>query len=97
MCLSLIKDKRERRLVLFHYDEGKLCYISFDKACTWDNILEDCTNYDTIKVYQSPTGSLIFNTTDIIFNSDDYKIKELTLQEIADKFGIKVENLIIKE
>ena len=98
MCLELIKGSTIERLILFQYGKGNLCYINFDRSCTWD-ILNRHTNYnyDKIRIYQSATKCVLFDTPDLIFNSDDYTIKELTLQEIADKFGVKVENLRIKD
>ena len=99
MCLELFKDNIRNRLILFQYGKGKLCYTNFNRADSWDEFI--CVDYlkyyDTIKIYQSPTGVSLFDEQDLIFNSDNYKIKELTMQEIADKFGIKVENLRIKE
>ena len=50
-----------------------------------------------VLIFKSPSGINIFEDKDKIFDSKDYEVKELTLQEIADKFGIKVENLRIKE
>ena len=97
MCLELFKDNKKERLILFQYGDGKLCSTNYDEKSSWTSFFEYETIYDTIKVYQTPTGISLFDKSDLIFNSDDYKVKELTIQEIADKFGVKVENLRIKE
>jgi hypothetical protein len=97
MCLELFNGDNRKRLILFQYGDGKLCSTNYDEECSWTRFIACTTIYDTIKVYQSPTDSILFDAKDLIFNSKDYEIKELTLQEIADKFGIKVENLKIKE
>lgn len=98
MCLELFKDGKREQLILFQYGKGKLCYTHYNLGYSWAKFdsLAYLKSYDKIKVYQSPTDVSLFDELDLIFNSDDYKIKELTLQEIADKFGIKVENLRIK-
>lgn len=99
MCLELFKGNIKKNLILFQHGNGEMCYTEYNDSSNWGYLNFTCKNsvYDKIKVYQSPTCSLIFDEEDLIFNSDDYKIKELTLQEIADKFGIKVEHLRIKE
>lgn len=99
MCLKLIKGDKVTRLALFQYGKGKLCYTDYSKPYSWEFIsIISNINYDVIKVYGSPhNGSVIFAEEDKIFDSIDYEVKELTLQEIADKFGVKVENLRIKE
>ena len=99
MCLELFKDGKSTQLILFQYGNGKLCELNYKYATSWTafNRIDYTQQYDTIKVYQSPTGVRIFDEQDLIFNSDDHKIRELTMQEIADKFGVKVENLRIKE
>ena len=99
MCLELFKDGKREQLILFQYGKGKLCYTRYNLGYSWAKFdsLACLKSYDKIKVYQSPTDVSLFDELDLIFNSDDYKIKELTMQEIADKFGIKVENLRIKE
>ena len=99
MCLELFNDNIRTRLILFQYGKGKLCSTNYDEKHDWTDFdyLDFSISYNIIKVYQSPTDILLFDEQDLIFNSDDYKIKELTMQEIADKFGIKVENLRIKE
>jgi hypothetical protein len=50
---------------------------------------------DRVKVYSSPTGMSIFDKNDMIFDSEESKI-ELTLEDIAKKYGVKPENIIIK-
>lgn len=100
MCLELFNGKSKKQLILFQYGKGNLCYTNYSSQFSWSKFnyyLDRNINYDIIKVYQSPTGSSIFDEADLIFNSDDYKVKELTMQEIADKFGVKVENLRIKD
>lgn len=98
MCLELFRNNFRERLILFQYGDGKMCYVKYDTQ-NWAKVdfMYANYNYDTIKVYRSPTTSSIFDEDDLIFNSDDHIIKELTLQEIADKFGVKIENLRIKE
>ena len=99
MCVELLRTNTIKRIILFQYGNGEMCYTDYNTMHTWgtlDYMYKHCI-YDTIKVYQSPTTNSIFDEQDLIFNSDDYKIKEITMQEIADKFGIKVENLRIKE
>jgi hypothetical protein len=99
MCLELSRNNTRRRLILFQYGDGKMCYTDHSTMNTWGTLdyMYKHSLYDTIKVYQSPTTSSMFDEADLIFNSDDHIIKELTLQEIADKFGVKIENLRIKE
>ena len=97
MCVELFNGNNRERLILFQYGDGKLCSTNYDKKSSWTRFFDYTTRYDFIKVYQSPTDSLLFDEKDLIFNSKDYEIKELTMQEIADKFGVKVENLRIKE
>ena len=99
MCLELSSNNIRNRLILFQYGDGKLCYTNYNSSCSWDEFknLDYNKQFDAIKVYQSPTVSLMFSDVDLIFNSDDHIIKELTLQEIADKFGVKIENLRIKD
>lgn len=99
MCVELFNGISKMKLILFQHGNGKLCYIDYVNSCSWSEFksLNYDKQFDAIKVYQSPTVSSIFSDVDLIFNSDDYKVKELTMQEIADKFGIKVENLRIKE
>lgn len=99
MCLELFKGDNRERLILFQYGKGELCCTDYDCKCSWTqfNVTNYHKSYDTIKVYQSPTDSILFDKQDLIFNSNDHKIRELTMQEIADKFGVKVENLRIKE
>lgn len=99
MCLELFSGASIRKLILFQYGSGEICYIDYVNPFTWSPFksINKYNNYDTIKVYQSPTIGAMFSGVDLIFNSNDYKVKELTMQEIADKFGIKVEQLRIKE
>lgn len=99
MCLELFSNNNRKRVILFQYGNGEMCCTDYNDQCSWypSDSLNYNKQFDTIKVYQSPTVSAIFSGVDLIFNSDDYKVKELTMQEIADKFGIKVENLRIKE
>ena len=99
MCLELFKDNKTVNLILFQYGDGELGIINYARNYYWSKFteLDYSKPYDSIKVYQSPTGVNIFDEQDLIFNSKDYEIKELTMQEIADKFGIKVEQLRIKE
>lgn len=99
MCVELFRTNTRKRIILFQQGNGEMCYTDYNAGNNWGTFdyMYKQSIYDTIKVYQSPTVSSIFDNVDLIFNSDDYKIKELTLQEIADKFGIKVENLRIKE
>lgn len=99
MCLELFKDNKTVNLILFQYGDGELGIINYARNYYWTKFteLDYSKSYETIKVYQSPTGINIFDEQDLIFNSDDYTVKELTMQEIADKFGIKVEQLRIKE
>ena len=99
MCVELFDGDNRERLILFQYGNGRLCSTNYDRECSWTlfNFANYYKSYDTIKVYQSPTSAILFDKQDLIFNSNDFKIKELTMQEIADKFGIKVENLRIKE
>ena len=99
MCLELFKDNKTVNLILFQYGVGELGIINYARNYYWSKFteLDYSKPYDSIKVYQSPTGVNIFDEQDLIFNSKDYEIKELNMQEIADKFGIKVEQLRIKE
>lgn len=99
MCLELSRNNTGRKLILFQYGNGEMCYTDHGTMNTWGTLdyLYKHFLYDTIKVYQSPTTSSMFDEADLIFNSDDHIIKELTLQEIADRFGVKVENLRIKD
>lgn len=99
MCLELFQNNKRTQLILFQYGNGELCYTNYAYNYSWSKLKELSSSkfYDTIKVYQSPTTTYLFSEHDLIFNSDDYKVKELTMQEIADKFGIKVEQLRIKE
>ena len=100
MILKLEKNGKSEKIILFQYGKGDLCYTDYDLKFSWsgfDYYLNSNVNYDTIKVYQSPTDVSLFDDVDLIFNSDDYNVKELTMQEIADKFGIKLENLRIKD
>ena len=99
MCLELFSGASIKKLILFQYGSGEICYIDYVNSCTWSPFksINKYNNYDAIKVYQSPTVGAMFSGVDLIFNSNDYKVKELTMQEIADKFGIKVEQLRIKE
>lgn len=99
MCVELFSGASIKKLILFQYGSGEICYIDYINPCAWDSFksINKYNNYDTIKIYQSPTIGTMFSGVDLIFNSDNYKVKELTMQEIADKFGIKVEQLRIKE
>lgn len=99
MCVELFNGVSNKKLILFQYGAGELCYYD-TKSCGWDRFnyyLLSSNKYDRIKVYQSPTVCSIYQDIDKIFDSGDYTVKELTMQEIADKFGVKVENLRIKE
>lgn len=96
MCVELFSNNIRKRIILFQYGDGEMCCANYGNSCTWD-VINKHNNYDTIKIYQSPTVGTMFSGVDLIFNSDNYKVKELTMQEIAEKFGVKVEQLRIKE
>lgn len=96
MCVELFSNNIRKRIILFQYGDGEMCCANYGNSCAWD-VINKYNNYDTIKIYQSPTIGTMFSGVDLIFNSDNYKVKELTMQEIAEKFGVKVEQLRIKE
>lgn len=64
-------------------------------------------NYDIMKIYHTPTFSSITENEEnlepyCVWNCDDNSVKnnkkvELTLDEIAAKFGVDVKNLVIKK
>ena len=97
MCLKITQGKTVCRVILFQYGNEYMCYTDYDDPCSWSRLENLNLNYDRIEIFQSPSKINIFEECDKIFDSIDYKVKELTMQEIADKFGIKVENLRIKE
>lgn len=98
MCLKLTKGKDIYRDILFQYGNEYMCRIDYDNRQSWSRLdYSILDKYDRIEIFKSPSKINIFEECDKIFDSNDYKIIELTPQEIADKFGIKVEQLRIKE
>lgn len=98
MCLKIKQDKNKYKIILFQYGNESMSYVDYNSHTSWgklENIM--LVEYDRIEIFQSPSEIDIFAECDKIFDSNNYKIKELTLQEIADKFGVKVENLRIKK
>lgn len=64
-------------------------------------------DYDVMKIYHTPTFTSIMDNEEelekyCVWNRDDNSVKnnekvELTLDEIATKFGVDVKNLVIKK
>lgn len=64
-------------------------------------------DYDVMKIYHTPTFTSIMDNEEelekyCVWNRDDDSVKnnenvELTLDEIAAKFGVNVKNLVIKK
>ena len=98
MCLKLTKGKDIYREILFQYGNEYMCRIDYDGRQSWTRLdYSILDKYDRIEIFKSPSKINIFEECDKIFDSNDYKIVELTLQEIADKFGVNVKNLKIKK
>ena len=91
------------------YDDSDIPYIyeqdkRIDRAMRhYDNIDETLINLHRVifcsskPIFSEMIKATIFGEEDKIFDANDHIIKELTLQEIADKFGVKPENLRIKK
>lgn len=103
MIVSLTIDTGVKEcLILFGTGGRELCYTDFHKAHCWDFLTT--SNYFTkpclrIEIFSSPKYCRLTVDKDKIYDSDRYeggKIVELTLDEIADKFGVKRENVRIK-
>lgn len=99
MCIELfisvdIKD----RIIIFgtSSDFMNLCYTDYDEKHTWASLTgkSNC-KYSRIKIYNSPSVSVIFDEKDLIYDSQDYEIVEYTIDEIAEKLGIKPSQLKI--
>lgn len=75
--------------------------IDYDSEQTWTMVealwLSKDSEYgaDRVKVYSSPTGIFLFDKNNIIFDSEKSKI-ELSLEDIAKKYGVNPENITIK-
>ena len=101
MCIEMFRENTVERGVLFKTGNNQLCLIDYDTKQSWSMIetlwLSEDSTYcaDRVKVYNSPTGMSIFEKGDMIFDSEKSKI-ELTLEDIAKKYGVKPENITIK-
>lgn len=103
MCVCLTTDTGVKKcLILFGTIGRELCYTTYDEKNSWD-ILERYEHFTNpcqrIEIFSSPSCCSLYNDKDKIYDSDRSegdKIVELTLDEIADKFGVKRENVRIK-
>lgn len=101
MCIEMFRKNTVVRGVLFKTGNNKLCLIDYDNEKSWSMVetlwfsADSAYSADRVKVYSSPTGISIFDESDIIFDSEESKI-ELTLEDIAKRYGVKPENITIK-
>lgn len=101
MCIEIFRENTVKRGVLFKTGNNPLCMIDYDNEKSWTMVetlwLSKDSEYgaDRVKVYSSPIGIFLFDKDTIIFDSETSKI-ELTLEDIAIKYGVKPENITIK-
>lgn len=87
------------RIILFkNNDCGDMWFIDTNRASMGKlNWIED-SEYNQIEVFKSPSSHFIFDQKDKIFDTDIDDCDEpviLTMEEIAEKFGVDVSRIKI--
>ena len=91
----VIKDK-DGNEIYFENSDG-LWYKSEYDVNGYDIRYEDCTGYWRESEYDSNGREIYYENSDGAIRDKRPKTVEVTLQQIADKLGIKVEQLRIKD
>lgn len=104
MCVILHRYAMEdtpKRIILFkNNDRGDMWFIDTNRASMGKLEWIEDSEYNQIEVFKSPSSYFIFDQKDKIYDTDlddcdDVEPVVLTMEEIAEKFGVDVSRIKI--
>lgn len=103
MCVILHRYAMEdtpMRIILFkNNDRGDMWFIDTNRASMGKLEWIEDSEYNQIEVFKSPSSHFIFDQNDKIYDTDEEDERDepviLTMEEIAEKFGVNVSRIKI--
>lgn len=104
MCVILhryVMEDTPMRIILFkNNDRGDMWFIDTNRASMGKLVWIEDSEYNRIEVFKSPSSHIVFEQNDKIYDTDlddcdDDEPVVLTMEEIAEKFGVNVSRIKI--